>query len=323
MNPFATRVAMATCIGLALVPSAGCRRHPPRAAQPPALSSGAEAGRAITTYRLVGVVRRVQPETGVVTIRHEAIPGFMDAMTMPFTLSDRAPLADLHPGDEVEGSLRVERERGQVTDSTVTDLVVTRPAAAPGLTLDLSGGEPRLRPAPRVLEPGQEVPDFTLTTQDGRTLKLSELRGAVVVLTFIYTRCPLPDFCPLMDRKFAELAGTIGAFPARAARVRLLSVSFDPEHDTPEVLRRHAESRGARPPLWTFAVAAHAELAKVAGSLGLAYGPGRDEIIHNLATAVIDPRGRLARLEIGSAGKNWKPLELLKTIYSLIPASGE
>ncbi len=119
------------------------------------------------------------------------------------------------------------------------------------------------------------VPDFTMTTQEGRTLALSELRGKVVVLTFIYTRCPLPDFCPLMDRKIKELAGKVDAMPGRAEQVRLLSVSFDPEHDTPEVLRKHAQVQGARPPLWTFAVASHDELAKVAGPLGLMYGPRR------------------------------------------------
>ncbi len=129
-----------------------------------------------------------------------------------------------------------------------------------------------------MLEPGEPVPDFAMTTQDGKTLRLSDLRGKVVVLTFIYTRCPLPDFCPLMDGKFAELARTVAAVPGRAEQVRLLSVSFDPEHDTPEVLAKHAKLRGAKPPLWTFAVASHEELRKVAAPLGLTYGPreGRD-----------------------------------------------
>jgi protein SCO1/2 len=158
-----------------------------------------------------------------------------------------------------------------------------------------------------------------MTTQDGKALKLSDLRGEVVVLTFIYTRCPLPDFCPLMDRKFAELAGKIAASPQRAERVRLLSVSFDPEHDTPEVLEKHARVQGASPPLWTFAVASHAELARVAAPLGLMYGPSETEIIHNLSTAVIDPEGRLARLEIGTAARSWSASDLLKQVVSLIP----
>ncbi len=134
-----------------------------------------------------------------------------------------------------------------------------------------------------------------MTTHEGKSIKLSDLRGNVVVLTFVYTRCPLPDFCPLMDRKFAELARRLEANPARARHVRLVSLSFDPDHDTPEILRKHALLRGVVPPLWTYAVATHQELQKIAAPLGLFYAPGAREIAHNLCTAVIDQQGRLAR----------------------------
>ncbi len=125
-----------------------------------------------------------------------------------------------------------------------------------------------------------------------------------------------------MDRKYSELADRIGAVSGRAEHVRHLSVSFDPEHDTPEVLRKHAENLGARPPLWRFAVASHGELAKVAAPLGLTYGPAPGEIIHNLSTAVIDPEGRLVRLDVGASSRAWKSADLLKVIYSRIPKSG-
>jgi protein SCO1/2 len=255
-----------------------------------------------------------------VTIRHQEIPGFMAAMTMPFHLDDRKVLEELRTGDEVEGRLRVALEHGQTKDYQLVDLTVTKPAPATPLVLDLSGGAPQLRARPKRLEVGDQVPDFALTGQDGKVLRLSDLRGKVVVLTFIYTRCPLPDFCPYMDRKFADLAQSIAAFPERAAQVRLLSVSFDPDNDTPEVLRKHAAIRGASPPLWTFAVASHDELAKIAAPLGLIYGPGKNEIIHNLCTAVIDPKGKLARLEVGTQRNKWSSAELLKTVNSQIPA---
>ena len=187
------------------------------------------------------------------------------------------------------------------------------------MSLDLSGGAVQVKTVPRMLEVGESVPDFAMTTQEGETLNLSDLRGKVVALTFIYTRCPLPDFCPLMDRKFEELADRIGAIAGRAEHVRLLSVSFDPEHDTPEVLRKHAENLGARPPLWRFAVASHGELGKVAAPLGLTYGPAAGEIIHNLSTAVIDPQGRLVRIDVGASSRGWKSADLLKVIYSRIP----
>jgi protein SCO1/2 len=162
-----------------------------------------------------------------------------------------------------------------------------------------------------------------MINQDGQAVKLSDLRGNVVALTFIYTRCPLPDFCPLMDKKFAELAQRIAAFPERARQIRLISLSFDPEHDTPLVLQKHAQIRGATPPLWIYAVASHAELAKIGAPLGLFYQPGDTEIAHNLCTAVIDAQGNLARLEIGTERNKWDSTDLRKTLYSLLPPAAK
>jgi protein SCO1/2 len=279
----------------------------------------AAARRKITDYPLKGVVKKIEVER--VTIAHEAIKGFMSAMTMPFHVSDRASLENVKPGDRVEATLHVIEEDGVVFDYELRDLTVTVPAI-PQVDLGVSKGKVSLRRQPKVLEKGDPVPDFSMTTQEGKALKLSDLRGSVVALTFIYTRCPLPDFCPLMDRKFGELASRIGAVPERARRIRLVSLSFDPEHDTPEVLANHAKARGAAPPLWTFAVASHEELAKIAPALGLFYDTGRNEIAHNLCTAIIDPDGKLARLEIGTASNKWENVDLLKSIYSLIPPSG-
>lgn len=290
----------------------GCQRETP--SDPVAPAAKTAAGANAQVFRVIGTVRAVNSDAKVVTIRHDAIPGYMDAMTMPFSVKDRTLLDDVRTGDEVEGTLRVDKN-----DSELTALTVTRPAPAQSLTLKLSGGEASIQATPPRIEIGDPVPDFVVTTQEGKEVRLSDLRGKVVVLTFIYTRCPLPDFCPLMDRKFAELAGTLSAFPDRAEQIRLLSVSFDPEHDTPDVLSKHATVQGAKPPLWTFAVASHAELAKVAPGLGLTYGPMANEVVHNLVTVVIGPDGKLAAREAGSTGKTWKPPELLKVIYGLLP----
>jgi protein SCO1/2 len=303
-----------------LLAVAGCSRPqaPTSADSAPPPKQAARPATTVVTYKLVGVVKRVSPDAGQVVIAHEAMPGFMNAMTMPFTLKDRDLLAELVAGDEVEGSLRVEKAGGVVKDYQLVDLVVTRPASPPPRVLSLSSKGLTLSEAPKRLETGQAVPDFTMTTQEGRPLKLSELRGRVVVLTFIYTRCPLPDFCPLMDRKMGELAAKVGASARLSGQVRLLSVSFDPEHDTPEVLAKHARVQGAHPPLWTFAVATHAELAKVAAPLGLTYGPTSNEIIHNLCMAVIDPEGRLARLDAGNAVRSANLSDLLQSISRLV-----
>lgn len=269
-------------------------------------------------YRLKGVVRGVDRESREVTIAHEAIPGFMDAMTMPFTVRDRSLLDDVRKGDEVEATLEVKRRRGEVADYVLKTLEVTVPAPAETISLDFSSGSPQIHKRRPKLDFGQIVPDFTVTTQDDRPLRLNDLRGEVVVLTFIYTRCPLPDYCPLVDKKFHELADKLSLIKSRESKVRLLSVSFDPEHDTPGVLADHAKRVGAKPPLWTFAVASHAELAKVAEPLGLIYGPGKDEIIHNLCVAIIDSRGRLVRLDTGIAAKQWNPSEYFRIISSLV-----
>ena len=292
----------------------GCARTPAPVVAPVPSSS-------TTTYALKGEVRSVNPEQGLVTIRHEEIPGFMAAMTMPFAIKNKEELEDVRVGDEVEGSLEVQREAGEVKHYELKGLVVSRPALSPGLKLNLSGDTLTLSTAPKHLQPGDPVPDFAMTTQDGKTLRLADLRGKVVGLTFIYTRCPLPDFCPRMDRTFAALAAKIGAVPKRAEAVRLLSVSFDPENDTPDVLTKHAKTQGAAPPLWTFAVASHPELAKVAGALGLTYGPGKNEVIHNLVIAVIGPDGRLVELRTGADARQWEPTDLLKTLYSRISDS--
>ena len=263
-------------------------------------------------FTLKGIVQAVEAADGEVTIAHEAIPGFMDAMTMPFIIRDKTVLEDVRPGDVVHGPMVVMFKNGNIKDYELTDLTVTGTVPPP------KGNElaPELNAAirPKPLEVGDFVPDFTVTTQSGETLRLSDLRGKVVALTFIYTRCPLPDFCPAVDTKFAEVARRVG-FPAeRAEHVALVSISFDPEHDTPEVLTRHAQLRGAKPP-WFYAVASVAELSKIGPLLGLDYYPERDQFAHNLTAAVIDTDGRLARLELG---RQWTPADLARTIIDLI-----
>ena len=227
----------------------------------------------------------------------------MGSMTMTLPVLDRSELDEVRAGDEVEATLIVRADR-----SELKGLSVTRPAL-PGPIPEPSGRFGTMTPG--AIEAGAEVPDFAMTTQDGAPIRLSDLRGKVVVLTFVYTRCPLPDFCPLIDRRFKELASKVAAVPGRADRVRLLSVSFDPAHDTPAVLSKHAKLVGARPPLWGFAAASHEELRKVAGALGLVYMAGGDEVNHNLSTSVIGPGGRLARR---FEGRGWSPDDVLAEV---------
>lgn len=316
------RLLSTTFTSLLLITLAGCGGNPPKpvapvakqapakpAAEPP---KAAEKPGEPKSYKLTGVVREINKETGQVMIRHEEIPGFMKAMTMPFDLKGQESLNELFVGDEVEGTLIVKSN-----DIELRDVVITNPAPPAAINFGPNGIEIKAKPA--VLLPGEAVPDFTVTLQDGKPAKLSHYRGKTLVLTFIYTRCPLPNFCPLMDRKFGELAARLQPTP-RADQVRLLSISFDPEHDTPQVLATHAKSRGAKMPLWTYAVATHEELAKFGPKLGLMYGPTEKEIMHNLSTAVIGPDGKLIRLDYGTAGGAWTADDMLGTIYKTLPA---
>ncbi len=241
-----------------------------------------------------------------------------------FAYKDQAVLDRLRPGDQVEGTLRVERSQGAVNQYELRGLTVTKAGhAVPALAPNISRKQALAREQPRRLEIGDPVPDFTMTSQDGKAVKLSDLRGHVVVLTFIYTRCPLPDFCPLMDKKFSDLAQRLGAFPGRASKIRLISLSFDPEHDTPDLLRKHAQVRGATPPLWSYAVASHAELAKIGVPLGLFYQPGdngnRPQSVHG------DHRFQAGNWRGSISARNatnGRSADLQKTIYShLLPAA--
>ena len=285
--------------------------RPPEARQTPPKLDGRHE------FILNGVVQAVEPDEGEVTIAHEAMPGFMDAMTMPFLLKDKSVLDDVRPGDIVHGPMVVVFKKGNIKDYELTDLTVTGTVPPPRDKTLVAALNAIDRPKP--LDVGEVVPDFTVTTQTGATLKLSDLRGKVVAVTFIYTRCPLPDFCPMVDAKFAEVARRVG-FPARRAeQVELISISFDPEHDTPEVLTRYAQLRGAKPP-WIYAVASGAELSKIGPLLGLDYYPEQNQFAHNLTAAVIGPDGRLARLELG---RSWTPADLARTMINLIPSRDE
>lgn len=318
-----SRGASRLLLGIALVAAAGCRESNRGGAESPtkAKTAATKAGPiSVAHYPLTGIVRAVAPEKGQVLIRHREIPGFMKAMTMPFEPADPSILGLLNPGDQVEGRLRVEKQDGAVLAYQLLDLKVIQPAKPASQVLDVSRGKILARELPHRLEVGETVPDFVMTGQDGKSMKLSELRGKVIVLTFIYTRCPMPDFCPAMDRRFSDLDQHLKAFPKRAKDIRLVSLSFDPENDTPEVLRKHAAIRGASPPLWTYAVASHDELAKIAPRLGLLFEPDGKEITHNLCTAVIDPQGKLARLAVGTQENRWETAQFLKTIYSFLPA---
>jgi protein SCO1/2 len=260
--------------------------------------AGCSSPPAARQYEVKGQILSINPERQEVLVNHEDIPGFMSAMTMPYKVNDPALLEGKQPGDLFTATLVVEEVNAYLS------------------TLNKTGSAPipdnstvPLITAADLLDPGDVVPDQVLVDQDKLPRLMVSLRGHRVALTFMYTRCPLPEFCPRMDRNFAEVQAAIKADPA-LADVRLVSVTLDPAFDTPDVLKKHAEALKADPALWYFVTGDPQEVAAFSRAFGVTAEPGEPGamMVHNLRTAVIDPDGRLVSVE---SGNMWTPAELV------------
>lgn len=248
-------------------------------------------------YELKGQILGIDTARNEVLIRHGAIAGFMPAMTMPFPVKDAGLLSGKEPGDLVTATL-------VVTDLSAHLSSLTRTGHAP------IEAPPPTPEGPRVLVPGEPVADATLVDQMGTPHPFSAFKGHRVAVTFIYTRCPLPEFCPLMDRHFAAIQKQLaGAQDLRD--VRLVSVTLDPEFDTPAVLSGHAERLKADRNVWTFLTGTPADVAAFAQQFGIFterdLGTGAN-LTHNLRTAVVGVDGRLASVH---SGNDWTPADLV------------
>ena len=257
-------------------------------------------------YDLKGKVVSVDKRGRQVIITHETIPDFMEAMTMPFSLKDEWALDKLAPDDTVQATLVVDGDR-----SWLEDLVFSRTTPDPSGATDAEG-----KAGPVA---GDEVPDFPLVNQNGKTISFHQYRGRALILTFIYTRCPLPDYCPLMTQRFIEIDKALMQDPVIYEKTRLLSISVDPEFDTPKVLRRYgaaATGKGKEEKFehWEFAAGSAEQVKNVAQYFGLQYWPEGDQIIHALRTAIIAPDGKLLKLYTGN---EWKPSEILSDLRGL------
>jgi protein SCO1/2 len=262
----------------------------------------------VRTYRLSGQILVVRPETQEVLIRHGDIVGFMPGMTMPFKVRDPTLLEGRVAGDLVDATLSVTPQSAWISAMMATgraplpeDAPTAIPAAA-GVT---------------VLAPGDRVPSTALHTAARDTLRLTETHGRATAVTFIYTRCPLPDFCPLMDRRFAEVQRQAATDGTLAGRIALVSVSFDPATDTPSQLASHMKALGANPAVWQFATLDDpGQVARFAAAFGVNVIREKDgTITHNLRTFVIDPSGTVASIRDGN---QWTADDLLADLHSAL-----
>lgn len=260
------------------------------------------------TYRLEGQVLSVQVDRKEAIIRHEEIQGFMPAMTMPYSVLNEKEYAGLAPGDLINAKLVVEPTRSYLEEvNKVGNAPLERPAGT-----DQNGA-----PGFELIPTGAPVPNQTFINQDGESVSLDSLRGSAVVVTFIYTSCPLPEFCPLMDRNFVRIQAKLKE-QNNLLKAHLLSVSFDPQIDTPPVLKKHATSLGADPRLWSFVTGDRDAIDKWASGFGVSISRATNDprdITHNLRTALLDRQGNLVQVY---KGNDWTPEQILADIRVMV-----
>jgi protein SCO1/2 len=285
----------------------------------------APGGENAKRYTLKGKVVSVDRDKKRAKIDHEAIEGYMDAMTMEFPIHEDWVWDDLVPGAEIRAELVVDNSAQDSLDNA------GKPVAKDSFWLEKIGivaaAKPGQTPPPideRFAQIGKEVPDFQLTNQDGHRISTKDFRGKVLAITFIYSKCPLPDYCIKMSTNFSDAANRIMSEPDVKDKFRLLSISFDPENDTPEKLRSYGLGylgKGAKPDfsVWQLAVGSDKEVRAIADFFGVRYERDQNDktqINHSLRTAVIGTDGKVTKI---FAGNEWTVNDLLREMKAAWP----
>ena len=255
-------------------------------------------------YDVDGKVIAVDSAKKKLTIAHKDIPGLMKAMTMDYTVSEDWVARQAKPGDHITASLVMDPEGAYLEKVTLTS----------------TGTAPEASTSPmHIPDIGDVPPDLTFGNQDGKQVKLSQLRGRPVLLTFIYTRCPLPDYCIRMSDNFGLVArGLKKDNPALYDKLQMLSISIDPEFDTAPVLKNYGKSFASTvdPTFshWQFASASPKDTRDFANYFGLSYSKEQGQITHSLRTALLDPNGKIVAIYNGN---DWRPDDVIKDLKSL------
>jgi len=281
-------------IALAIL-STSCKRAPKPGSQsavPPQNSTNQRV------FNARGVIVNVSSNGAELEIKHDAIPGYMPAMTMPFDVKNTNELAGLVAGDVVSFRLTVTDTNGWIDQ--VQKLAASNALPITGPFRNVRDVEP--------LKVGDPLPEYSLTNQFGQRITTAEFKGQALAITFLFTRCPYPTFCPLMANNFEAVQKKLSDSPQGITNWHLLTISFDPAFDTPPVLKAYAEAHGYNSERWSFATAPLPDVTAIAEQLGcLFWHDETGSISHNLRTAVIDPEGRVRKIYAGNA---WKSSEL-------------
>ena len=246
----------------------------------------------VRTFQVQGVVKKLATDSRTVVVTHEAVPNYMAAMTMPFKAKQPAELAGLQSGDTIQFRLKVTE-----TESWIEGVLKVANGQAVGQASPL----PAATPAPGPANPGEKsVPqrrnpllDYPFTNELGQAMRLSDFRGQALAITFFFTRCPIPDYCPRLSRNFEEASQKLSAMAGGPTNWHFLSVTFDPEFDTPSVLRAYGETYRYNPRNWSFLTGPKERIGELASASDVKYEPATGFIEHNFRTLIIDAAGHL------------------------------
>lgn len=275
-----------------------------------ALLAGCQPAAPEKHYPLQAEVIQINPDAKSMTLKHGEIPGLMPAMTMTYLVAEPKEIEKLKPGDVVSADLVVSDSKGRLEKIALVKQGEAKPGEAkpPGSSL-------------RTPSPGDELPDFALVNQDGKTIHIRDYRGKTLLVTFFYTRCPLQDFCPRMNENLRDVQRLLAADPGTQGKAAFLSISFDPAHDTPAELKHYSaiyravDHRVASFP-WQFAVPAQKDLPQIANAFGLEFKPDEAQIIHSLSTTLIGPDGKVREFY---PGNDWTPADVTQKMLAEIP----
>lgn len=237
-------------------------------------------------FDLKGQVLDKKSGTNEITVKHEDIPGFMSAMTMSYSVKDRDGFRQVEPGDVIAADVITAKNGNEywLENIRITD----------------ASGRKTIKPGTvHRLDIGERVPDLSLVNQDGKSFRLDDFKGKAVLITFIYTRCPMPTFCPRLSGQFAKIQDDLAKTPIDFAKTHLVTISFDPKYDTPPVLRKYGLAYLDNDPAgfshWDFASAKEGDLRKIADAFGLEYFEEDNQIAHSMVIVLMSPEGTVAK----------------------------
>ncbi len=265
-------------------------------------NSDIESPEVLKEFTVKGVIVRVEDEGRTLIIKHEEMPGYMGAMTMPFRVKDPSESDGISSGDEIEFTYKVAELSSWIEDLSKTGKQETIEAA------------PAKSDQSSLLKPGDSFPDFALLDENSQPVNLVDYRGSVVALTFIFTRCPVPEYCPAMMRNFGEVDRLLKEDAQTPENYKLLTVSFDAGFDTPEILKAYGRQFGQDATHnWNLLSSPDSEQIKTLGeSVGLMFGKSNTAIYtHNLRTVVLDGDGKITKI---FTDESWKPARLVSEI---------